>query len=53
VTGPAYAICSGIGPIGAFVVGDMVSGEALSLARVAGLLMIVGGLAVLKLATRA
>lgn len=49
--GTSYAIWSGIGAIGAFIVGALVFGEQLSLLRVAGLLMIVGGLALMKLAT--
>lgn len=49
--GTAYAIWSGIGAIGAFIVGAMVFGEQLSLVRMAGLLMIVGGLALMKFAT--
>ena len=49
--GTAYAIWSGIGAIGAFVIGALVFGEQLSLVRIAGLLMIVGGLALMKFAT--
>lgn len=51
--GTSYAIWSGIGAVGAFIVGALVFGEQLSLLRVAGLLMIVGGLALMKLATPA
>jgi quaternary ammonium compound-resistance protein SugE len=49
--GTAYTIWTGIGAVGAFVVGIVVLGEALSVARVAAALMIVGGLIALKLAT--
>ena len=46
--GTAYAIWSGIGAIGAFIVGALVFGEQLSPARVAGLVLIIGGLAMMK-----
>jgi quaternary ammonium compound-resistance protein SugE len=47
--GTAYAIWTGIGALGAFVVGIVVLGEQASLIRIAGAAMIAGGLVVLKL----
>ncbi|RZJ18663.1 MAG: multidrug efflux SMR transporter [Brevundimonas sp.] len=49
--GTAYAIWTGIGAVGAFIVGVMVMGEALTPLRVAGVVLIVSGLVVLKLAS--
>lgn len=49
--GTAYMIWTGIGAVGAFVVGIMVFGEAVTPMRVAAALLIVSGLVVLKLAT--
>jgi len=49
--GTAYAIWTGIGAVGAFIVGVMVMGEALTPLRVAGVMLIVSGLVVLKLAS--
>ena len=49
--GTAYAIWTGIGAVGAFVVGVLVLGEALTPMRVGGLALIVSGLVVLKLAS--
>jgi quaternary ammonium compound-resistance protein SugE len=48
--GTAYAIWTGIGAVGAFLVGIAVLGEQASLIRVAGAALIVSGLVVLKLA---
>lgn len=49
--GTAYMIWTGIGAVGAFVVGIAVFGEAVSPMRVAAALLIVGGLVMMKLAT--
>lgn len=49
--GTAYAIWTGIGAAGAFLVGIMVLGEQASLMRITGAAMILGGLVVLKLAS--
>jgi quaternary ammonium compound-resistance protein SugE len=49
--GTAYAVWTGIGAAGAFVVGVLAYGDAASLARVAGAGLIVAGVAVLKLAS--
>ncbi|MGO4410791.1 MULTISPECIES: DMT family transporter [unclassified Brevundimonas] len=49
--GTAYAIWTGIGAVGAFVVGVMVLGEALTPMRIGGVALIVSGLVVLKLAS--
>jgi len=51
--GTAYMIWSGIGAVGAFVVGIIWLGEALSAARIAAALLIVGGLVLLKLSSPA
>ena len=48
--GTAYAIWTGIGAVGAFIVGVLVLGEALTPMRVGGVVLIVSGLVVLKLA---
>lgn len=47
--GTAYTVWTGIGAVGAFVVGIAVLGEAISVARVASALLIVGGLFLMKL----
>lgn len=47
--GTAYTVWTGIGAVGAFVVGIAVLGEAISVARVASALLIVGGLLLMKL----
>ncbi len=47
--GTAYSIWTGIGAIGAFVVGVAVLGEQLSAARVIAALLIVSGLILMKL----
>lgn len=49
--GTAYTIWTGIGAVGAFVLGIVLLGEAATLPRVAAAVMIVGGLALMKLAT--
>jgi quaternary ammonium compound-resistance protein SugE len=51
--GTAYMIWTGIGAVGAFVVGVVVLGESLSLARIAAALLIIAGLALMKLVTPA
>ena len=49
--GTAYAVWTGIGAVGAFVVGIAVMGEAVTPMRVAGALLIVSGIVVLKLSS--
>ena len=49
--GTAYAIWTGIGAVGAFVVGIAVMGEAVTPMRVVGAMLIVGGIVVLKLSS--
>jgi quaternary ammonium compound-resistance protein SugE len=49
--GTAYAVWTGIGAVGAFVFGIVMLGEALTVARVASALLIVVGLAGLKLSS--
>lgn len=49
--GTAYAIWTGIGAVGAFVVGVLLLGEAASAMRIAAVLMILGGLVLLKFAS--
>lgn len=49
--GTAYTIWTGIGAVGAFVVGIAVLGEEVSVARIASAVTIVGGLVALKLST--
>ena len=51
--GTAYTIWTGIGAVGAFVVGVTVLGESLSLWRVVAAILIVSGLVVMKLASPA
>ena len=46
--GTAYAVWTGIGAVGAFVVGVVVLGEAATPLRILAALMIVGGLALMK-----
>lgn len=48
--GTAYAVWTGIGASGTFVAGVMLYGDAASLWRVAGVLLIIGGVVTLKLA---
>ncbi len=49
--GTAYTIWTGIGAVGAFIVGVAVLGEPLNLMRVAAAVLIVSGLVLMKLAT--
>lgn len=49
--GTAYTIWTGIGAVGAFVVGVAFLGEHLSLARVTAAVLIVSGLVLMKLST--
>jgi len=46
--GTAYAVWTGIGGVGTFIVGTMFFGDALSLMRILGVLLIVAGVAALK-----
>ena len=48
--GTAYAVWTGIGAAGTFLVGVMVYGDPASVARFAGVALIVGGVVTLKLA---
>ena len=47
--GTAYMVWTGIGSVGAFLVGWLVLGEAATAMRVAAALMIAGGLVLMKL----
>jgi quaternary ammonium compound-resistance protein SugE len=49
--GTAYAVWTGIGAVGAFVLGIIVMGEAVTVARVLSALLIVAGLIGLKLSS--
>ncbi|QZH74484.1 MAG: multidrug efflux SMR transporter [Erythrobacter sp.] len=49
--GTAYTIWTGIGAVGAFVLGIVMLGEALTAMRVVAAVMIVGGLVLMKLST--
>lgn len=49
--GTAYAVWTGIGAVGAFVVGVVMLGEQLSAGRVLGASLIVAGLVLMKLST--
>lgn len=49
--GTAYAIWTGIGAVGAFLVGILLLGEATTLFRIASVSLIVAGLIGLKLST--
>lgn len=51
--GTAYTIWTGIGAVGAFVVGAVVLGEDVGAMRLAAAAMIIGGLLMMKLATPA
>lgn len=46
--GTAYAVWTGIGAAGTFILGVLVFGDALNWGRVLGVAMIVGGVVVLK-----
>lgn len=48
--GTAYAVWTGIGAAGTFMVGIIFYGDPTSLARYLGVMLIVGGVVVLKLA---
>lgn len=48
--GTAYTMWTGIGAVGAFVVGVVAMGEALTPLRLLAAILIVGGLALMKLA---
>lgn len=49
--GTAYTIWTGIGAVGAFIVGAVVLGEPLGLMRIVAAVLIVSGLILMKLAT--
>lgn len=49
--GVAYTIWTGIGAVGAFVVGVAILGEAASLTRILAALLIVSGLVLMKFST--
>jgi quaternary ammonium compound-resistance protein SugE len=49
--GTAYAVWTGIGAVGAFVLGIVMMGEAVTVARVLSALLIVAGLIGLKLSS--
>lgn len=51
--GTAYTIWTGIGAVGAFVVGVAVLGEPLNFLRIVAAVLIVSGLVMMKLATPA
>ncbi len=49
--GTAYTIWTGIGAVGAFVIGILVFGEGAGALRIAAALLIVSGLVLMKIAT--
>lgn len=49
--GKAYTVWSGIGAVGSFVVGILVLNEPMNLTRVMGVMMIVGGMILMKVTT--
>lgn len=49
--GTAYTIWTGIGAVGAFVIGIIVFGEAATPMRIMAALLIVGGLVLMKLSS--
>lgn len=49
--GTAYAVWTGIGAVGAFLVGIFVFGESASALRIVAALLIVAGLALMKIAS--
>ncbi|MCC2603283.1 DMT family transporter [Sphingopyxis yananensis] len=51
--GTAYTIWTGIGAVGAFLVGIMVLGEQANAMRIAAAVLIVGGLVMMKLSSPA
>ena len=48
--GTAYAVWTGIGGAGTFIIGVMFFGDSATLARFVGVALIVGGVVILKLA---
>ncbi len=51
--GTAYTVWTGIGAVGAFIIGILVLGESANPLRIAAALMIVGGLVLMKLSSPA
>ena len=51
--GTAYPVWTGIGAVGAFVVGVVVLGEPLTIVRAVAVALIVAGLSIMKLTTSA
>lgn len=51
--GTAYTIWTGIGAVGAFIVGVMVLGEQASIMRIAAAVLIVAGIVMMKLSSSA
>lgn len=51
--GTAYTIWTGIGAVGAFVVGITVLGEQISIARLTAAVLIIGGLVLMKVSADA
>ncbi|URW76029.1 quaternary ammonium compound efflux SMR transporter SugE [Sphingomonas donggukensis] len=51
--GTAYTVWTGIGAVGAFLVGVLVLGEQASATRIAAAVLIVGGLVLMKLSSPA
>ncbi|WP_369060640.1 quaternary ammonium compound efflux SMR transporter SugE [Caulobacter sp. 73W] len=49
--GTAYTVWTGIGAVGAFIVGILVLGESANLMRIAAAVLIVGGLVLMKLSS--
>lgn len=49
--GTAYTICTGIGAVGAFLVGITVLGEQVSAMRIGAAVLIVSGLVLMKLSS--
>lgn len=49
--GPAYAVWTGIGVVGAFLAGIFLLGEAATPARLAAFGLIIGGIALMKVAS--
>ncbi|TKW64281.1 MAG: QacE family quaternary ammonium compound efflux SMR transporter [Paracoccus denitrificans] len=49
--GTAYVVWTGIGSVGAFILGITLLGEAASLMRIAAAVMIVGGIVLMKTAS--
>lgn len=51
--GTAYTVWTGIGAVGAFMVGVVALGEPLTIARVVAAALIIAGLSIMKLTTSA